>query len=77
MPTLRRHGALNILEDDHERVKTRESLSHEATGSPVQAIHAEAHRWRFSLANQPLKQSHLWDTKKKIGVCGDWFCRRA
>ena len=62
------------LEDEHERVKEKlVKAFHEATGSPVQAIHAEAHRWRFSLADQPLTQSHLWDAKEKIGVCGDWF----
>lgn len=62
------------LEDDHERVKEKLSKAfHEATGSPVQAIHAVAHRWRFSLADKPLPQSHLWDAQTKIGVCGDWF----
>lgn len=62
------------LEDDHERVREKLSKAfHEATGSPVQAIHAVAHRWRFSLADQPLSQSHLWDAETRIGVCGDWF----
>lgn len=62
------------LEDDHERVKEKLSKAfHEATGSPIQAIHALTHRWRFAQADVPLTESHLWDTQKKIGVCGDWF----
>ncbi len=62
------------LEDDHERAKEKLSKAfHEATGSPIQAIHAVTHRWRFAQADAPLAESFLWDPKAKIGVCGDWF----
>lgn len=62
------------LEDDHERVKEKLMKAfHEATGSPIQAIHADTHRWRFAQAHQVIDDSHLWDAQKKIGVCGDWF----
>jgi predicted NAD/FAD-dependent oxidoreductase len=62
------------LEDDPERVRDKLSKAfHEATGSPVQPIHAVAHRWRFAKANQPLPEAFLWDPKKRIGACGDWF----
>lgn len=62
------------LEDEHERAKEKLLKAfHEATGSPIQPIYAEAHRWRFSQANQALPQSHLWDAATRIGVCGDWF----
>lgn len=66
--------SLEHLEDDDERVKEKLSKAfHEATGSPIQAIHAVAHRWRYSQALQPLPVDFLWDKKQKIGVCGDWF----
>jgi predicted NAD/FAD-dependent oxidoreductase len=62
------------LEDDHERAKEKLSKAfHEATGSPIQAIHAVTHRWRYAQADSPLAESFLWDAKAKIGVCGDWF----
>ena len=62
------------LEDDHERAKEKLSKAfHEATGSPIQAIHAVTHRWLYSQAGSPLAESFLWDAKAKIGVCGDWF----
>jgi predicted NAD/FAD-dependent oxidoreductase len=62
------------LEDDHERAKEKLSKAfHEATGSPIQAIHAVTHRWLYSRASAPLTESFLWDEKAKIGVCGDWF----
>lgn len=62
------------LEDDHERAKEKLSKAfHEATGSPIQAIHAVTHRWLYSQASAPLAESFLWDEKAKIGVCGDWF----
>lgn len=62
------------LEDDHERAKEKLSKAfHEATGSPIQAIHAVTHRWLYSQASAPLTESFLWDEKAKIGVCGDWF----
>ncbi|CAN5906571.1 hypothetical protein BH11PSE12_BH11PSE12_17040 [soil metagenome] len=62
------------LEDDPERVKEKLSKAfHEATGSPIQPIHAVAHRWRFAQASAPLPDAYLWDNSKRIGVCGDWF----
>lgn len=62
------------LEDDAERAKDKLTKAfHEATGSPIQAIHAAAHRWRFAQATEPLPEPCLWDAKQRIGVCGDWF----
>lgn len=62
------------LEDDAERVKEKLSKAfHEATGSPIQAIHTAAHRWRYAQAAEPLPEPCLWDVKQGIGVCGDWF----
>lgn len=62
------------LEDESERIKEKLSKAfHEATGSPIQAIHAAAHRWRYAQAAAPLPEACLWDSKQHIGVCGDWF----
>lgn len=62
------------LEDDPERAKEKlVKAFHEATGSPIQAIHAVAHRWLYAEAVTPLTETSLWDAKQKIGVCGDWF----
>ncbi len=62
------------LEDDAERVKEKLAKAfHEATASPVQHIHAAAHRWRYAQAIVPLPESCLWDAAQGIGVCGDWF----
>ena len=30
------------------------------------------HRWRYADTEMPLSQSHLFDKKAKIGICGDW-----
>jgi renalase len=62
------------LEDDAERIKEKLSKAfHEATGSPIQPIHAAVHRWRYAAATQTLPEDCLWDAKQRIGVCGDWF----
>jgi predicted NAD/FAD-dependent oxidoreductase len=66
--------SIEHLEDDHERAKEKLSKAfHEATGSPIQAIHSVTHRWRYAQADSPLTESFLWDAKAKIGACGDWF----
>jgi renalase len=62
------------LDDDGERAKEKMLKAfHEATGSQVQPIYAQAHRWRFAQAMQPLAGHCLWDADLKIGACGDWF----
>ena len=37
-------------------------------------LHAspEAHRWRYSIAEAPLKCGSLWNAEERIGLCGDW-----
>ncbi|MCU6433421.1 FAD-dependent oxidoreductase [Undibacterium sp. Jales W-56] len=62
------------LEDDPERVKEKLSKAfHESTGSPIQPIHAVAHRWRYSQATKPQAEDCLWNARQGIGICGDWF----
>ena len=44
----------------------------EVTGIYAEPAHAEVHRWQYAKTEQPLGQSHLWDTKAGLGLCGDW-----
>ncbi|RYX96334.1 MAG: FAD-dependent oxidoreductase [Comamonadaceae bacterium] len=61
------------LEDDHERVKGKLLRAFtEITGIRAEPPFAEVHRWRYAQTTQPLGKSHLWDSKARIGLCGDW-----
>ena len=31
------------------------------------------HGWKYSSNSKPFKIKSFWDSKKKIGVCADWF----
>lgn len=45
----------------------------EATRTVLPAtIHLAAHRWRYARSGRA-DQTALWDTDKKIGMCGDWL----
>lgn len=61
------------LEDDPQRVKEKllKAFS-EITGIHAQPPHAEVHRWRYAITQQPLGKPFLWDEKNGIGICGDW-----
>lgn len=62
------------LADDPERVKEKLLKAfHEATGSQVQPVYADVHRWRYAQATSTLPGDCLWDQGARIGVCGDWF----
>lgn len=62
------------LDDDPERAKEKLLKAfHEATGSPVQPVYAEVHRWRYAQAAGPLPGECMWDEGLRVGVCGDWF----
>lgn len=44
------------------------------TGNVLPAlIGAEAHRWRYALASDPVGERCLYDAAGRIGVCGDWL----
>ena len=62
------------LEEDADRIA--EILLAELfaiTGCPSQTPdHLQAHRWRYSIAEQPLEQGCLWQPSVRLGVCGDW-----
>lgn len=62
------------LADDPERVKEKLLKAfHEATGSHVQPVYADVHRWRYAQALSTLPGECLWDGEARVGVCGDWF----
>lgn len=42
-------------------------------GRPLPPVlHAEAHRWRYSLVERPLGRPCLWDAGLRVGLAGDW-----
>jgi renalase len=62
------------LDDDPERVKEKLLKAfHEATGSQVQPVYADVHRWRYAQAVSTAAGDCLWDGGAGIGACGDWF----
>lgn len=66
--------SMEHLADDPERVKEKMLKAfHEATGTHVQPVYADVHRWRYAQALSTLPGECLWDGKNRIGVCGDWF----
>lgn len=61
------------LDDDATRVQAKlHKAFSEITGIRAEPAHMESRRWRFAQTVEPLGQSHLWDAKNGIGVCGDW-----
>ncbi len=44
----------------------------EITGIRATPSHADVHRWRYAQTTAPAGQSHFWDAKAGIGLCGDW-----
>ena len=61
------------LEDDAARVQGKlEKAFSEITGIRAQPGYSKVHRWRYAQTETPLGQSHLWDGKTRIGLCGDW-----
>ena len=61
------------LNDDPKRVQAKLTKAFaEVTGIRAEAAHADTKRWLYAKTDQPLGQSHLWDAKNGIGICGDW-----
>jgi predicted NAD/FAD-dependent oxidoreductase len=61
------------LQDEPGRVQAKLLKAFaEITGIRAQPNHTEVHRWRYAKTLNPLGQSHLWDAKTQLGVCGDW-----
>jgi predicted NAD/FAD-dependent oxidoreductase len=61
------------LHDDADRVQAKLIKAFaEVTGIRAEPGHAEVHRWMYAKTEKPLGQSHVWEAKAGIGVCGDW-----
>ena len=43
-----------------------------AVARPPEPVHAVAHRWRYSLVERPLGETHLLSEDGRVGACGDW-----
>jgi len=66
-------SALHLEEDEADVSAILLQAFFKAIGSQsIQPIFAKAHRWRFALAENPLKVGCLWDDKLRLGACGDW-----
>ena len=61
------------LEDDAARVQAKllKAFS-EVTGIRAEPSHVDIQRWRYAQTLAPLGQSHLWNARSGLGVCGDW-----
>lgn len=59
------------LEDTPEDVAKVLLAQFQGLGAPLPQTWV-AHRWRYSQATQPLKESFLYDSDLGLGVCGDW-----
>jgi len=61
------------LHDDESRVQAKllKAFS-EVTGIRAEPAHIDTQRWMYAQTTKPLGQSHLWDAKTGLGVCGDW-----
>jgi predicted NAD/FAD-dependent oxidoreductase len=44
----------------------------QVTGLTTRPVHAEAHRWRYALPEEPLTLPFLLDEAAGLAACGDW-----
>ena len=61
------------LMDDEARVQAKllKAFS-EVTGIRAVPALVQTRRWLHAQTTQPLGQSHLWQAKAGVGLCGDW-----
>jgi len=61
------------LTDSKDRVEGKliKAFS-EVTGIRAVPSHVESHRWLYAKTGIPLGQSHIWNAKTGLGLCGDW-----
>lgn len=61
------------VNDTPERVVAKLTKAFaEVTGIRAEPGHAVAHRWLYAQTRIPLGNSHLFDKRQGLGVCGDW-----
>ena len=61
------------VQDDASRIEAKLLKAFaEVTGIHAQPAHVDTKRWLHAQTIVPLGQSHLWDAKAGLGLCGDW-----
>ncbi|MDD5028087.1 MAG: FAD-dependent oxidoreductase [Rhodoferax sp.] len=61
------------LHDDAARAEAKLIKAFaEVTGIRAEPALVDSQRWLYAKTLVPLGQSHLWDAKTGLGVCGDW-----
>ncbi|HYD82172.1 MAG TPA: FAD-dependent oxidoreductase [Paucimonas sp.] len=66
--------SIEHFDDDPERVREKMLKAfHEATGTHVHPVYAQAYRWAYAQSAVPVEADCLWDPGMRVGVCGDWF----
>lgn len=61
------------VEDEAEEVaRVMRAAFERAIGPVPEPLSAAAHRWRHAMTTRPLGRPYLLDTRRPIGVCGDW-----
>ena len=61
------------LQDDSKRIEAKlKKAFTEITGIRAEPAHVDTQCWLYAKTRRPLGQSHLWDSKAGLGLCGDW-----
>jgi predicted NAD/FAD-dependent oxidoreductase len=61
------------LQDDVARVQAKLLKAFaEVTGIHAQPSFVDIKRWVHAQTTAPLRESHLWDARTNVGLCGDW-----
>ena len=61
------------LQDDSKRIQAKlKKAFTEITGIRAEPAHVDTQCWLYAKTSRPLGQSHLWDVKAGLGLCGDW-----
>lgn len=59
--------------DDAQRVQLKLLKAFaEITGIHAPPAHIQLQLWKYAQVKTPAKQTHFWDSRLKIGTCGDW-----
>jgi predicted NAD/FAD-dependent oxidoreductase len=64
---------VHLADDKEDVLPTLIKSFWQATGLEARQPQSQnAHRWRYALPSEPLKERCLFDPELKIGACGDW-----
>jgi predicted NAD/FAD-dependent oxidoreductase len=61
---------LDNMTDDITKTLSQEFFN--ATNITARPVFSRAHRWRHAKVSRPLGQPFLWDSTRRLGLCGDW-----